>query len=102
MADPQQNLVPELGILGVEITREIAAAATGLRDPLGVIVVARAAGAASEVPLQPKDVIRSVNRIQISSLAGLRDAVRALKPGVPVTLQVQRAGRLTYVSFTLD
>ena len=63
MADPQQNLVPELGILGVEITREIAAAATGLRDPLGVIVVARAAGAASEVPLQPKDVIRSVNRI---------------------------------------
>ena len=102
MADPQQNLVPELGILGVEITREIAAAATGLRDPFGVIVVARAAGAASEVPLQPKDVIRSVNRTQISTLGSLRDAVRALKPGVPVTLQVQRSGRLIYVSFTLD
>ena len=102
MADPQQNLVPELGILGVEITREIAAAATGLRDPFGVIVVARAAGAASEVPLQPKDVIRSVNRTQISTLDSLRDAVRALKPGAPVTLQVQRNGRLMYVSFTLD
>jgi len=102
MADPQQNLVPELGILGVEITREIAAAATGLRDPFGVIVVARAAGAVGEVPLQPKDVIRSVNRTQISSLEGLRNEVRALKPGVPVTLQVQRSGRLIYVSFTLD
>jgi S1-C subfamily serine protease len=75
-ADPQQNLVPELGILGVEINPAIAAAATGLRDPLGVIVVARAAGAAIEVPLQPKDVIRSVNRTPISSLDGLRIAVR--------------------------
>jgi serine protease Do len=101
-ADPQQNLVPELGILGVEINPAIAAAATGLRDPLGVIVVARAAGAAIEVPLQPKDVIRSVNRTPISSLDGLRIAVRALKPGTPVTLQVQRNGRLTYVTFTLD
>ena len=41
MADPQKNLVPELGILGVEIDPAIAAAATGLRDPFGVIVVAR-------------------------------------------------------------
>ena len=31
-----------------------------------------------------------------------RDAVRALKPGAPVTLQIQREGRLMYVSFTLD
>jgi serine protease Do len=101
-ADPQKNLVAELGILGVEINPTIAAAATGLRDPFGVIVVARAAGAAIEVPLQPKDVIRTVNRTQISTLDGLRNAVRGLTPGAPVTLQVQRNGRLTYVSFTLD
>ena len=102
MADPQKNLVAELGILGVEIDRAIAAAATGLRDPFGVIVVARAASAASEVPLQAKDVIRSVNRSQVSTIEGLREALRALKPGAPVTLQVQRGGRLMYVSFTLD
>jgi len=28
--------------------------------------------------------------------------VRALTPGTPVTLQIQRDGRLMYVSFTLD
>lgn len=102
MADPEKSIVSELGILGVEIDRRIAAAATGLRDPYGVIVVARAAGAASEVPLQPRDVIRSVNNQQVTTLQGLKDTMHGLKPGAAVTLQVQREGRLTYVSFMLE
>ena len=101
-ADPVQNLVPELGILGIEIDPGIAAAAKGLRDAYGVIVVARAAGAKSEVPLQSRDVIRSVNNRPISTLLVLRDAVRSIKPGSPVTLQIQRDNRLMYVSFTLE
>ena len=102
MADPEKNLVPELVLLGVEIDPRIAAGATGLRAPYGIIVVARAAGATTEVPLQPRDVIRSFNNRDITSLQGLKDAVRALTPGTPVTLQIQRDGRLMYVSFTLD
>jgi serine protease Do len=102
MADPQKNLVAELGIVGVEIDQRIVAAATGLRSPYGVIVVARAAGAASEVPVQPKDIIRSFNNRRISTLQALTEEVRALKPGAPVTLQIQREGRLMYVSFTLE
>jgi serine protease Do len=102
MADPEKNLVSELGFLGVEIDATIAARATGLRAPYGIIVVARAAGATAEVPLQPRDVVRSVNRKEISTLQGLRDAMRALPPGSPVTLQIQREGRLMYVTFTLD
>ena len=101
-ADPEKNLVPELGILGVEIDQRIAAAATGLRDPYGIIVVARAAGATSDVPLQPRDVIRSLNNRQMPTLQALRDALRALTPGTPVTLQIQREGQLMYVSFTLE
>ena len=101
-ADPEQSLVPELGILGVEIDKRIIAASTGLRDPYGVIVVARAAGAASEVPLQPRDVIRSLNNLQIATLQGLKDSVHALKPGSAVTLQIQRDGRLMFLSFTLE
>jgi serine protease Do len=102
MADPEKNMVPELGILGVEIDQRIAASATGLRDPNGIIVVARTAGGASEVPLQAKDVIRRLNNLKITTLQELRDAVRALTPGAPVTLQVQREGRLTYLSFTFE
>jgi serine protease Do len=101
-ADPEQSLVPELGILGVEIDKRIIAASSGLRDPYGVIVVARAAGAASEVPLQPRDVIRSLNSLQIATLQGLKDGVHALKPGSAVTLQIQRDGRLMFLSFTLE
>lgn len=102
MADPVKNLVPELGILAVAIDARVAASAKGLRDPYGLIVVARAAGATSEVPLLPSDIIRSLNNQQMVTLQGLRDAVRALTSGSPVTLQIQRDGRLMYVSFMLE
>jgi serine protease Do len=102
MADPTKSLVQELGILGVEIDARIATASSGLRDPWGIIVVARAAGASTEVPLQPRDVIRSVNNQYVTTLQRLRDAVHNLKPGTPVTLQVQRDGRLMYISFTME
>jgi serine protease Do len=102
MADPEKNLVPELGILGVEIDARVAAAATGLRDPYGIIVVARAAGAGADVPLLPRDIIRTMNRRQMSTMQALREMLKALTPGTPVTLQIQREGRLMYVSFILE
>jgi serine protease Do len=102
MADPQQNMVPELGILGMEIDAKIAAQAKGLRDLWGIVVLARTASATGEVPLQPRDIIRSLNNKPTVSLRGLRELLQALKPGTPVTLQIQRDGRLMYVSFTLD
>ncbi len=102
LVDPEKHLVPELGLIGVEIDAQLAAKAEGLRAPYGVIVAARTAGAAGDVPIQPRDVIRSLNNTQVSSLQALRDAMRALKPGSPVTLQVQREDRLIYVTFTVD
>jgi S1-C subfamily serine protease len=47
-------------------------------------------------------VIRTVNNKPVTTLQGLRDALRALTPGSPVVLQIQREARLMYVSFTLD
>jgi serine protease Do len=102
ISDPEKSLVPELGILGLEIDSRVAAAATGLRDPYGIIVVARTAGAGADVPLQPRDIIRSLNRRQMSTMQALRDMLKALTPGTPVTLQIQREGRLMYVSFMLE
>ena len=102
MTDPEKHLVPQLGILGLEIDKNIATIATGLRDPNGIIVMARAAGASSVVPLEPRDVIRSFNNKPVFTLAQLRDLVQGIKPGTPVTLQVQRGGRLTYVSFMFE
>jgi serine protease Do len=102
LADPQKNLVAELGILGVEIDPRMVDASTGLRDPYGIVVAARTTGPLTEVPLLPRDVIRSLNDAKMFTLEQLRNALRAMKPGSAVTLQVQRDGRLLYVSFTLD
>jgi serine protease Do len=100
MADPDKNAVPELGIIGFEIDAAIAASASGLRDPYGIIVVAKTAGGVA--PLQSKDVIRSINNRRVATLQSLRESVRELKPGAPVTLQIQRDGRLMYLSFTFE
>ena len=100
MADPTKNLVSELGILGVEIDQRVASMAKGLRDPYGIIVVARTAGATGEVPIMQGDVIRSVNNRQVLTLQALRDAVRYVPPGGSLTLQIQRQARLMYVTFS--
>ncbi len=104
MADPATHMVDELGIVGLEIDAKVAAAATGLRDPYGIIIIARAAstGGGAGAPLQPRDVIRSINNRRVATLQSLRESVRALKPGTPVTLQIQRDGRLMYVTFTFE
>jgi S1-C subfamily serine protease len=38
----------------------------------------------------------------MTTLQSLRDALRSVTPGSPVTLQIQREGRLMFVSFTLE
>jgi serine protease Do len=102
LADPEKNLVMPLGILGVEIDDRIAGMIPSLRDPFGIIVAARAAGAGAEVPLAVGDVIRTLNGEPMTTLDRLRGALKALPPGSAVALQIQRDERLLYISFTLD
>jgi serine protease Do len=102
LADPENNVVRPLGILGIEIDKKVAAMAPELRDPFGIIVAARAAGAGAEIPLNTGDVIRSLNGQPMTTLDRLREALAALKPGAPVVLQIQRDDRLLFVSFTLE
>jgi len=102
-ADPTKNLVRELGVLGVEVTPAIAASANGLRDPYGVIVVGRAATPnGGAIPLQTYDIIRSINNRRVATLASLQESAAALRPGSPVTLQIQRDGKLQYITFTIE
>jgi serine protease Do len=102
LADPEKSLVPALGILAVEIDKKIAAMVPELRDPFGIIVAARAAGAAGEVPLTAGDVIRTLNGEPMTTLDRLRSALKALPPGAAIALQIQRDQKLMYVAFTLD
>jgi len=102
LADPEKNLVPALGILALEIDKKIADLVPELRDPFGIIVAARAAGATAEVPLTAGDVIRTLNGQPMTTLDRLRNALKALSPDAAVVLQIQRDQKLMYVAFTLD
>ncbi len=102
LADPSKNLVPALGILGVEIDEKIAATVSGLRGPSGIIVAAKAAGSGGEVPLVTGDVIRQLNGQPMTTLDKLRGTLKSLPPGSPVALQIQRDGKLQFVAFSLD
>ena len=68
----------------------------------GVIVAARAAYAAVETGLQSGDIIHALNRIDIISLDGLRQALDKLKTGDSVVLQIERQGRLMYLAFDME
>jgi serine protease Do len=102
MADPEKNLVAGLGIIGLEVDKKAASMLRGLRDPFGIVVLARAAGATSDVPLLPGDVIRSLNTYPVTTLERLRAAIKSNPPGSPIVMQIQRDGKLLYVPVTLE
>ncbi len=102
VADPAKDLVPQLGILAIELNLDIAKTLPDLRVPTGVIVAARTLGSGSEeIPLQAGDVIHGMNGTPITDLAGLRAGLAKLKSGDAVALQVERYAQLIYVSFSL-
>ena len=101
LADPEKNLVRPLGIIGIEIDQKIAGAVEELRDPFGIIVVARSSEGA-DIPIAAGDVIRTLNGQPMTTLERMRAALKSLQAGAPVVLQIQRDQRLLFVAFTLD
>jgi S1-C subfamily serine protease len=101
--DPRQNLVPKLGILGVQIDQRLAAMLPGLRMASGVIVAARTTWSASlELGLTTGDVIHSLNSVPIISLEALRSGILRLQPGDAAVLQIERDGKLQYLAFEME
>lgn len=101
--DPVKNIVPELGIVGLDINKTVLALLPELRRPAGVVVAARKANAPySGPPLETGDAIYAVNRHVVSNVAQLRQMLNGMKPGQPAVLLVEREGRLMYVPLELD
>jgi serine protease Do len=101
--DPVNDLVPQLGILGVQIDRRISEMVPDLRMASGVIVAARTAfGATVESGLETGDVIHALNGITIISLETLNAAIKQFKPGDPVVLQIERNSQLQYLAFEME
>ena len=100
MVRPDENLVLQLGILGIDLDPDLAKMFAVLRRSRGVIVAARAVDATpwDGEGLLPGDVIYSVNRLDVASLAELKGAIARYYPGDPIVLQVERQGVLRYVT----
>jgi len=102
-ANPENNLVAPLGILAVGIDERIRSVLPGLRKSSGVIVLGRAADLLGpDLGLVTGDVIHSINNRPVDTVDNLRSALLQLKSGDSVVLQVERGGKLQFVSFELD
>jgi serine protease Do len=100
---PEKNLVARLGVLCIEIDKEVAGMIPGLRREYGLIVAAKTAGGQSQsIDLQPGDIIDSVNNSPVALLDTLRSTLNEMKPGDPVVLQIERDGQFQYLAFELD
>jgi serine protease Do len=98
--DSEKDRVPELGILGLDLSDEIASLLPSLRARAGVVVAAAVADASPLAdPLQVGDIIYSINNQAVAGMAQLRQVVRGLAPGMPIVLQVERGGELRFVLF---
>jgi len=103
LVDPDKSLVAKLGIFGIEIDDKLADDLQDLRIPSGVIVAATSADTTgADADLQPGDVIHTVNGKQVETLDGLRAALSAIPAGASGVLQIERDGRLMYVTFEMD
>ena len=101
--DPDKSLVPQLGVLAVDIPDQLRAAIGGTRIAGGVVVVGRAANLiVSDSGLQTGDIIHGLNTKLIDSVETLRSMVRDLKPGAAVVLQIERDGGLQYLAFEME
>ena len=82
LADPSKDLIARLGIVGLTASADV-------RSLLGDL-------------LQVGDVIHSLKNAEIINVDGLRTAFNKLKPGEAATMQVERGGKLTYVTFEME
>jgi serine protease Do len=104
MVNPEDNLVPKLGILAIGIDKSLAAMLPDLRHEYGVVVAAGSSPAdfTSGTGLQPGDVIYSVNKAPVATVEALRKKVDEFKPGDEVAMQIERSGRLMFVAVVLE
>jgi serine protease Do len=101
--DPN-NRIGRLGIYVMDLDDQLRSAISAdVRIPSGVVVLGQSLDLnALTSTLRAGDIIHAVNRVSIQSVDQLRSALRALKPGDPVVLQIERLGQLQYVDFEME
>ncbi len=103
LAGTDASLIPQFAVFAIELNDKIRSMVPDLRVSSGVIVVARAIDALGlDTGLGVGDIIHSLNRTNIDTVNSLNTALKQLKSGDAVALQIERQGHLQYVSFEME
>jgi serine protease Do len=103
LASPENNLVPRLGILCIEIDKTLAHLMPDLRRSYGIIVAGKAPQSQAQfVDLQAGDIIHAVNDKPIAALSVFQEIVNGFKRGDAVVLQIERDSRFQYIAFEIE
>jgi S1-C subfamily serine protease len=103
LVEGEQNHVPKLGILAVDLSERATPLLPPLRRLSGAVVAGVVADlSAEELFLLPGDLIFSVNNTKVGSLAELKAAVQVLPSGQPVVLHIERLGQFQFVVADLN
>ena len=95
--------MPQLGIVGLDITKAVLEVLPDLRRPAGVVIAARKSNPPYSGPaLETGDVIYSVNRKVVNNVAQLQNAFTQIKSGASAVLLIERNAHLIYLPLQLD
>jgi serine protease Do len=101
--NPDDNLVPKLGILGIEISQKLSDMLPELRHEYGIVVAFRSPNPPfTGGPLEQGDVIIEVNRTPVITVKALRSTLESLKSGDTAVLQIQRSQKLLYLTLEFE
>jgi serine protease Do len=102
LVTPEENLISRLGILGLDLTPELARMVPGIRDPQGVAVAGVAPDVQGADGPVPGDVIYAVNGERVRTLADLRTTIAGIAADSTAVIQVGRQGQLRFLTVTLE
>jgi len=101
--DLKKAMIRKLNIFVADLDEKVKPLVSSARGDTGVVVVAQGGGSnAVDTGLETGDIIRSIDRTPLQSIAQFRVIDRILKSGDPVVLQVERNGKLQYLAFEIE
>jgi serine protease Do len=99
----QKSLVRKLNIFVTDLDGNVRRLVHSTRSDCGVVVVAQISGPnALETGLEAGDIILAVDRTALQTTAQFETLVHNLRSGDPVVLQVERKGKLQYLTFEME
>jgi len=102
MGGREENLISDLGVFVLDLTESVREHLGPLRHDDGVLIASRLEDSPLfDESLKAGDVIYAINREPVRNVAALRAALKRLKSGDPVALQIERQNKLAFVAFEL-